>query len=116
MRKIIAAALVGTFLAACMGDGTVVVTGQLQSESGMALKGCNIQRLAPSGAKIYDTSAIEPAGFSQDFVVAPRKEEYPLLISCAGHEPHRSSVRYIPGATEHKALGTVVLRVQRHGT
>jgi len=116
MRQIAATVSMSFFLAACMGDGTVFVTGQLRSETGMALKDCRIQLLAPSGLKIYDTSAIEPTGFSQDFVVAPSEEEYPLLVSCTGHEPYRSSVRYIPGATEPKALGTVTLRVQRHGT
>ena len=118
MRQIVVAVAVTSLLAACMGDGTVFVTGQLRSETGMALQNCRLQLLAPSGTQIYDTSEIDPTGFSQDFVVAPREEEYPLAVSCTDHEPYRSSVRYVPGNSRPNttALGTITLQVQRHGT
>ena len=95
-----------------MGDGTLFVTGQLRSETGAALQACKIQLQSQA----FDTAEIDPMGFTQDFVVAPREAKYPLLVSCAGHESYLSSVSYVPGNSNTTNLGRITLRASRGGT
>ena len=112
MRDIALALVVTGSLAACMGDGTLFVTGQLRSETGAALQACKIQLQSQA----FDTAEIDPMGFTQDFVVAPREAKYPLLVSCAGHESYLSSVSYVPGNSNTTNLGRITLRASRGGT
>ena len=117
MRQIAVSLLLFSMLTACMGDGVVVVAGQLRSESRAALDSCQLQLIVPSSEMAsYYTEEIEPPAFSLSFTVAPRDENYPLVITCAGHEPYRSTVRYASGESSPRDLGVITLRVLRNGT
>ena len=117
MRKIVAIVLACSSLTACVGDGVVRVSGRLASESAASLGTCQLQLVVPSSeiSDYYETD-IDPIQFSESFTVAPRDETYPLVITCAGHEPYHGTVRYVPGGHDTAQLGSITLRVQQNGT
>jgi hypothetical protein len=64
-----------------VGDGMFFVTGQLSAPAG----DCETYLLSESGTLVPNTQrAIREQRFSEEFVVAPKQENYQVVVRCAG--------------------------------
>jgi hypothetical protein len=119
MKRLLLAAAQIAALSGCMGDGGFDVTGSVRSSSDSALHDCKL-RLIVGNAELnsYYTSEFVAPKFSDSFLVATYKEDYPLLVECDGHKPHKTIIRYgrdvLPDRPAN--LGVIVLQSNGVGT
>ena len=117
MKNIVIVIATFLFLCGCMGDGVLRVAGKLRSEAPTLLTDCKFQLVVPSADSANnEIVVIDPNGFTESFTVAPRDETYPVIITCAGHEPYQDTVTYSPGTPNTKEFGTIMLKVLKSGT
>ena len=68
----------------CIGDGTVAVTGEVRSVEGMPLSGCILTLRWIEGDRVVGSREIAEK-FTENFIVAPGKDEYRAEVTCDGY-------------------------------
>lgn len=102
-----------------IGDGAVLVTGEVVSEDEKRLDGCELAMFLEGAEESFDEEnlnyvvSIDPV-FSDGFTISPLENSYYFVVRCPGYsKPYRSRVYRFDGGTYMASplnLGTIVMK------
>jgi hypothetical protein len=112
-------ALILLSLASCYmfgpADGGFRVSGSIRDSRGQLPDKCSLELRTKEDKLFFGPVSTKSGQFSTQFLVAPYKADYWLIISCPGYESQRISVRYGENTSLAKALnlGEIVMKRER---
>lgn len=106
--SVLEAALILLFLSSCYmfgpADGGFRVSGTIRSSGGELPANCSLELRSKENKPFYGPVPTKSGQFSTQFLVAPYKADYWLVISYAGYEEQRVLVGYGTNTSPSKPL------------